>query len=92
MKKLIMLVASLSLALTILVNSLLPIDYNKATLYAPLTCVNAYAISEAEAVEVDGTSIFIENGLKFKEGFSYRVCFKNDTMISVEKIKKVGKI
>ena len=86
MKKLIMLVASLSLALTILVNTLLPIDYSEAVLYAPLTCVNAYAISEAEAVEVDGTSIFIENGLKFKEGFSYKVCFKNDTMISTEKI------
>ena len=86
MKKLIMLVASASLALTILVNSLYPIDYNEAALYAPLTCVNAYAISEAEAIEVDGTSIFIENGLKFKEGFSYKVCFKNDTMISVEKI------
>ena len=86
MKKLIMLVASASLALTILVNALLPIDYNESTIYAPLTCVNAYAISEAEAVEVDGTSIFIENNLKFKEGFSYKVCFKNDTMISVEKI------
>ena len=88
MKKLIMLCASLSLALTILVNTLLPIDYSEAVLYAPLTCVNAYAISDIEAVEVevDGTSIFIENGLKFKEGFSYKVCFKNDTMISVEKI------
>ena len=86
MKKLIMLCASLSLALTILVNALLPIDYSEAVINAPLTCVNAYAISEAEAIEVDGTSIFIENGLKFKEGFSYKVCFKNDTMISVEKI------
>ena len=86
MKKLILICASLSLALTILVNKLYPIDYNQAVIYAPLTCVNAYAISEAEAVEVDGTSIFIENGLKFKEGFSYKVCFKNDTMISVEKI------
>ena len=86
MKKLIMLVASLSLALTILVNKLYPIDYDQAVINAPITCVNAYAISEAEAVEVDGASIFIENGLKFKEGFSYKVCFKNDTMISVEKI------
>ena len=86
MKKLIMLCASLSLALTILVNSLYPIDYDQAVIYAPLTCVNAYAISEAEAVEIDGTSIYVENGLKFKEGFSYKVCFKNDTMISVEKI------
>ena len=86
MKKLIMLVASASLALTILVNTLLPIDYSEAIIYAPINCVNAYAISEIEAVEVDGTSIFIENGLKFKEGFSYKVCFKNDTMISVEKI------
>ena len=86
MKKLIVLVASISLALTILVNALLPIDYSEAVIYAPINCVNAYAISEAEAVEVDGTSIFIENGLKFKEGFSYKVCFKNDTMISVEKI------
>ena len=86
MKKLIMLVASLSLALTILVNSLYPIDYDQAVIYAPLTCTSAFSISEIEAIEIDGTSIFIENGLKFKEGFSYRVCFKNDTMISVEKI------
>ena len=86
MKKIIMLVASASLALTILVNSLYPIDYDQAVIYAPINCVNAYAISEAEAVEVDGTSIYIENGLKFKEGFSYKVCFKNDYMISVEKI------
>ena len=86
MKKLIMLCASLSLALTILVNSLYPIDYDQAVIYAPLTCVNVYAISEAEAVEVDGTSIFIENGLKFKEGFFYKVCFKNDYMVSLEKI------
>ena len=86
MKKLIMLCASLSLALTITLNTLFPIDYNEATIYAPLTCVNAFAISEAEAVEFDGTSIFVENDLKFKEGFSYKVCFKNDTMISVEKI------
>ena len=86
MKKLIMLVASLSLALTITLNTLFPIDYNEAVIYAPLTCVNAYAISEAEAVEVDGTSIFIENDLKFEKGISYKVCFKNDTMISVEKI------
>lgn len=86
MKKLIMLVASLSLALTILVNKLYPIDYNEAKIYAPITCVNAYAISEAEAVEVDGSSIFSENELKFKEGFSYKVCFKNDYMVSLEKI------
>ena len=88
MKKLIMLCASLSLALTIIMNTLLPIDYNEAKIYAPLTCVNAFAISEAEAVEVDGTSIFIENNLNFEEGISYNVCFENDTMISVEKIKK----
>ena len=86
MKKLIMLCASLSLALTILVNKLYPIDYNEAKIYAPITCVNAYAISEAEAVEIDGTSIFIENGLKFEKDTSYKVCFKNDTMISVSKI------
>ena len=85
MKKLIMLCASLSLALTILVHALYPINYKKAVIYAPLTCVNAYAISEAEAVEVDGSSIFVESGLKFKEGFSYKVCFKNDTMVSIEK-------
>ena len=88
MKKLIMLCASLSLALTILVNSLYPIDYDQAVIYAPLTCVNAYAISEAEAVEIDGTSIYVENGLKFKEGFSYKVCFKNDIMVSLEKNKQ----
>ena len=87
MKKLIMLVASASLALTILVNALLPIDYSEAVIYAPINCVNAHAISEIEAIEIDGTSIFIENGLKFKEGFSYKVCFKNDTMISVKKNK-----
>ena len=86
MKKLIMLVASLSLALTILVNTLLPIDYSEAVIYAPLTCVNAYAISEAEAVEIDGSSIFIENNLKFEKNKSYNVCFKNDYMVSLEKI------
>ena len=88
MKKLIMLVASASLALTILVNTLLPIDYSEAKIYAPINCVNAYAISEAEAVEIDGTSIYVENGLKFKEGFSYKVCFKNDIMVSLEKNKQ----
>ena len=86
MKKLIMLCASLSLALTILVNKLFPIDYSEAVIYAPINCVNAYAISEAEAVEVDGTSIFAEDDLKFKVGSSYKVCFKNDYMVSLEKI------
>ena len=88
MKKIIMLCASLSLALTILVNKLYPIDYSEAVINAPLTCVNAYAISDIEAVEVDGTSIYVENNLNFKKGISYNVCFKNDTMISVEKINK----
>ena len=86
MKKLIMLCASLSLALTIIMNTLLPIDYNEAKINAPLTCVNAYAISESEAVEVDGSSIFIENNLKFEKNTSYKVCFKNDFMVSLEKI------
>lgn len=88
MKKIIMLVASLSLALTIAINTLFPIDYNEAKIYAPINCTSVYAISEAEAVEIDGSNIFVENGLKFKEGFSYKVCFKNDYMISVEKINK----
>ena len=86
MKKLIMLVASASLALTILVNKLYPIDYNEAKIYAPINCVNAYAISEAEAVEIDGSSIFSENELKFEKDTSYKVCFKNDFMVSLEKI------
>ena len=86
MKKLIMLCASLSLALTIIMNILLPIDYNEAKIYAPSTCVNAYAISNIEAVEVDGSSIFIENNLKFEKNTSYNVCFENDHMVSLEKI------
>ena len=88
MKKLIMLCASLSLALTILVHALFPIDYklNNAVDYAPLVTVEAYSLTDEKAVDVEGNYIYTDEGIFLERGYYYELTFKNDTMIKAIKL------
>ena len=88
MKKLIMLCASLSLALTITVNSLFPIDYNlnNAVDYAPLVTVEAYSLTDEKAVDVEGNYIHVDEGITLDSGYYYELSFKNDTMVKAIKL------
>ena len=87
MKKLIMLCASLSLALTILVHSLYPIDYDlkNAVDHAPLVTVEAYALTDEKAVDVEGNYIYTD-GIALDRGYYYELTFKNDVMIKAIKL------
>ena len=88
MKKLIMLVASASLVLTILVNTLLPIDYNliNAVDHAPLVTVEAYSLTDEKAVDVEGNYIYVDEGITLDRGYYYELRFKNDTMVKAIKL------
>lgn len=88
MTKLIMLCASLSLALTILVHALFPINYNlnNAVDHAPFVTVEAYALTDEKAVDVEGNYIYTDDDITLDRGYYYELTFKNDVMIKAIKL------
>ena len=87
-----MLCASLSLALTILVHSVYPIDYGlkNAIDYTPLVTVEAYSLTDEKAVDIEGNYIYVDEGITLDSGYYYELSFKNDSMIKAIKINKGG--
>lgn len=88
MKKLILICASLSLALTIAINTLFPIEYglNNAVDHAPLVTVEAYSLTDEKAVDVEGNYIYVDEGITLDSGYYYELSFKNDTMVKAIKL------